>query len=229
MGKKKEAAAFPPESESELKKRAGRIVAILAKTYPGAKVPLNFKNPFELLVATMLAAQCTDARVNAVTPELFALYPDPQSLAKADVTDLERIIRSVSFYRTKSKAIQAASKMIVERFGGKMPEPLDDMVELPGVGRKTAHVVRGNALGLPAIFVDTHVIRVSGRLAITKESDPTKIEQDIAKLVPENNWTDFCNHMTTHGRTICVARNPRCPECPLKNDCPTGKQRLGIA
>lgn len=229
MAKKSKPEAAPAsESESELRKRAGRIQKLLAKAYPKALVPLNFNNPFELLVATVLAAQCTDARVNAVTPELFALYPDPKALAAADLTDIERVIRSVSFYHTKARNIQALSKVIAGQFNNKMPESMDELVELPGVGRKTAHVVRGNALGLPAIFVDTHVIRVSGRLAITASADPARIEQDIAKLVPESNWTAFCNQLTIHGRTICVARNPRCAECILNKDCPTGRQRLGI-
>ncbi|MEN6625384.1 MAG: endonuclease III [Candidatus Sumerlaeia bacterium] len=225
MGKKKE-PAFEPEAEADLKKRAGRIAALLAKDYAGKTMPLNFNSPFELLIATILAAQCTDARVNAVTPELFGHYPDPRALAGADVADVERIIRTTGFFHNKAKAIQAASRAIVERFGGRLPESIEDLTALPGVGRKTAHVVRGNALGLPAIFVDTHVIRVSGRLALTASADPARIETDIARLVPENTWTSFCNHMTWHGRSVCVARNPRCAECILNRDCPTGRRLL---
>ncbi|MCE5228206.1 endonuclease III [bacterium] len=217
-----------PEPEKELRARAGRIQKILAKTYPDARVPLDFKNPFELLIATILAAQCTDARVNTVTPELFKLYPDPKALAAADPADIERIIRPTGFYRNKAKSIQAASRAIAEQYNNKMPESLEELVKLPGVGRKTAHVVRGNALGLPAIFVDTHVMRLSGLLGLTANTDPTKIEFDLARLIPESGWTAFCNHLMWHGRTICIARKPKCAECVLNKDCPTGRQRLGM-
>ena len=215
-----------PESTADLKARAGRISKGLHKTYPEVHTALDFQTPFQLLIATILSAQCTDVAVNKATPGLFKQYPTPEKLAQADPAAIEKLIGSITFYKTKAKSIRNTTAMLLENFNGKVPEAMQDLVTLPGVGRKTANVLGGCAFGLPAIIVDTHVKRVSGRLALTESEDPERIEQDLMALLPEKEWTHFTNAMIWHGRQICIARKPKCPECPLLEDCPYGQTAL---
>ncbi len=223
MGAKK----VVPAPEPDLKARARRISKALRREYSGAQTALIFGNPWQLLVATILSAQCTDERVNMVTPVLFAAYPDAPALAAADPADVERIILSTGFFRQKTKAIIGCARAVAERHGGRIPESMEELTALPGVGRKTAHVVRGNAYGYPAIFVDTHFRRLAGRMELSASADPEKIEAEIAGLLPEREWTHFSNAMIWHGRRVCVARKPRCPDCVVNQDCPTGRRLLG--
>lgn len=205
--------------------RALDIVSLLKQMYPKAKCSLDFTNPFELLIATMLSAQSTDARVNIVTKSLFRKYPDPQSFAKADQVEMERDVRQTGFFRNKAKAVIAAGKAIVERHGGEVPRTMEELVALPGVGRKTANVVLGNAFKTPVgVVVDTHVARVSRRLGLTSNDDPVKIEQDLMKLIPQKEWTSFSHRLIYHGRQICIARKPKCAECRLNELCPSAEE-----
>ena len=204
----------------ELHKRAKRIVSLLKKQYPDAKCALNYENPLQLLVATVLSAQCTDVRVNMVTPALFARYPNAESFANADRGELETAIKSTGFFRNKARSIQESTKRIVSDYGGEVPNTLDDLVHLPGVGRKTANVILGNAFGVPGITVDTHVRRVSHRLGLTKHAIPEKIEQDLMELIPKKEWTAFSHRMIFHGRQVCHARKPKCEICILNRVCP---------
>ncbi len=213
-----------PADRAGLAARAAAIAAILERLYPDAATPLVHADALQLLVATILSAQCTDARVNLVTPELFARFPDAAALARAGRAELEEVIRSTGFYRNKAKAIQACCLGVVERFGGEVPRTLDELVTLPGVGRKTANVVLGSAYGIPGIVVDTHVQRLAGRLGLTKERDPVRIEFALQPLVPEAKWSRFSLWLIFHGRRVCVARKPRCSICPLAPHCP----RLGV-
>ncbi|MBU1701571.1 MAG: endonuclease III [Candidatus Eisenbacteria bacterium] len=208
-----------PPSPAE-KKRALRLHRVLAKAYPDTRCFLNFTNPWELLVATILSAQCTDARVNMVTPNLFKELPSVEKAAKVNPARLEKLIHSTGFYKNKSKSIKGAAQQLIERFDGKMPETLEELVTLPGVGRKTANVILGNAFGIPGITVDTHVRRVSQRLDFTKETDPDRIEQDLMLRIPQKEWTDFSHRTILHGRTVCDSRKPKCEDCPLLRDCP---------
>jgi len=202
--------------------RAADILRILRRTYPDAHCELVHRNPFELLVATILSAQCTDVRVNMVTPALFKKYPDARSMAGADPFDLENLIRSTGFYRNKAKNIRAASHALVEKHRGEVPRDLDALTVLPGVGRKTANVVLGNAYGIESgVVVDTHVGRLSQRLGLTKHRDPVKIERDLAKVVPRDSWTLWSHLLIWHGRRRCYARNPDCGHCELSSLCPT--------
>lgn len=204
------------------KKQAREVNKRLKKAYPEAKCSLDFTSPFELLIATILAAQSTDARVNIVTKALFRKYPTPQAFAKASQVEMEKDVRQTGFYRNKAKAVIACSTAIVEKHGGRVPQSMEDLTLLPGVGRKTANVVLGNAFGTPAgIVVDTHMTRVSGRLGLTSESDAVKIEGDLVPLLPKTEWTPFAHRVIDHGRTICVARSPKCPECVLNDICPS--------
>jgi endonuclease-3 len=203
-----------------LAERARRIVRALDLAYPDARTALHFRTPFELLVATILSAQCTDQKVNQVTAELFPRYGVPQALAAAEPAAIEAIVRPTGFYRQKTQSIQAASRDLVERFGGEVPEKLEDLVTLRGVARKTANVVLGNAFGVPGLAVDTHMARVNQRLGLTQHEDPVKIEADLAELVPRKHWTRYTNQVIHHGRVCCAARRPRCDECPLHDDCP---------
>ena len=214
-------AAHRPASE-----RIGPILAALQRAYPDAACTLNYRTPLELLVATILSAQCTDALVNKVTPELFTKYRAAKDYAAAELAALERDISRVNFYRNKAKSVQGACRMILERFGGQVPHRMEDLVELPGVARKTANVILGNAYHIQAgIVVDTHVMRVSQRLALTAQKDRDKIEQDLLGLVPERDWTRFGHRMIIHGRTICNAKAPKCPVCPLGEPlCPSFKK-----
>ena len=204
-----------------IKQRAQKVFAFLKKEYPNAKAALNFNNPFELLIATILSAQCTDARVNMVTPELFRKYPSPKHIAEADVRNLEKEIRSIGFYRQKAKSVINCSKSIMEKFGREVPRTMEQLLTLDGVGRKTANVLLGNAFGIPGIAVDTHVKRLSQRLGFSKENDPTKIEFDLMELFPEKNWMMLCHFLMSHGRKVCVARLPKCEICTVNKLCPS--------
>ena len=205
--------------------RAEEIAARLRRSYPKAKCSLDFTNPFELLIATMLSAQSTDVRVNIVTKSLFRKYPDPQTMAAASQAEMERDVRQTGFFRNKAKAVIAASKAIVERHGGRVPETMEELTALPGVGRKTANVVLANAFRKPVgVVVDTHVARVSGRLGLTAHSDPVKIEEDLMKLLPQKEWTSFSHRLIAHGREICVARKPKCAQCALNDVCPSAEE-----
>ncbi len=207
------------ENLEALRRRGERINAILAKTYPDARCSLNFRSPYELLVATILSAQCTDERVNQVTPEFFRRYPSPEALAKAELTDIEEAIRSTGFYRNKARALKGMAEALVERFGGEVPGGMEDLVQLPGVGRKTANVVLGNCFDTPGITVDTHVQRVAKRLGLTQNEIPEKIEQDLMQVIPQKDWTHFSHRTILHGRYVCQARKPQCDRCPLTELC----------
>jgi endonuclease-3 len=209
--------------------KVGPILKLLDQYYPEAHVTLDFTNPLEMLVATVLSAQCTDVRVNQVTPALFAKYPTAQDYAEAPLEELEEMIRPTGFFRNKAKSIKALCQKLVENFGGKVPASLEELVKLPGIGRKTANVVLGNAFGIPGIFVDTHLGRVSQRLGLTKEKDPVKIEFDLMPLIPKERWVKFSHQMIWHGRQICAARNPKCPQCPLLPYCDFGQKAPGRA
>jgi len=202
--------------------RANDIVVRLKQMYPKAKCALDFTNAFELLIATILSAQSTDARVNIVTKSLFRKYPGPQAFADASQVEMERDVKQTGFFRNKAKAVIAASKAIVERHNGEVPRTMDELTALPGVGRKTANVVLSNAFKIAVgIVVDTHVTRVSARLGLTASDDAVKIEQDLMKLIPQKEWTNFSHRIIAHGRTICIARKPKCAQCALNELCPS--------
>src|ERR1700676_4118780 len=214
------------------RERVQQLVQIFPEIYPGAHCELNFKNPLELLIATILSAQCTDKRVNMVTPALFKKYRTAADYAKAPQLELERAIRSTGFFRNKAKSIRAATSTIDKKFGGKVPDSMEELRELPGVGRKTANVVLGNAFGKnEGIVVDTHVIRLSQRLGLTKHKDPEKIEQDLMKLVPRECWAVWSHWLIWHGRRRCFARKPDCANCEVFRLCRSGKVflRTGLA
>src|SRR5438309_6112075 len=205
--------------------RALDIVSRLKQMYPKAKCTLDFTNPFELLIATMLSAQSTDVRVNIVTKSLFHKYPNPQAFANATQPEMERDVRQTGFFRNKARAVIAASKSIVEKHGGEVPRTMEELTALPGVGRKTANVVLGNAVNTAVgIVVDTHVTRVSGRLGLTSNVDAVKIEQDLMPLIPKKEWTNFSHRLIAHGRTICIARKPKCAQCALNDLCPSAEE-----
>ena len=211
-------------SRDRLPARAAEIYDRLAAHYPGAHCALDFATPFQLLVATILSAQCTDKRVNMVTPMLFKRYRTPDAMADADPAELEDMIKSTGFYRNKTKSLLGMSHAIVERFGGRVPNEMDDLVTLPGVGRKTANVVLGNAFGKnEGIVVDTHVSRVSQRLGLTRQSDPLTIEQELVQLFPRDRWTMLSHLLIEHGRQICEARRPKCEVCFLNDLCPSSR------
>ncbi|WP_107481107.1 endonuclease III [Streptomyces sp. IMTB 2501] len=215
-------AVKPPaqESPAALVRRARRINRELAEVYPYAHPELDFENPFELLVATVLSAQTTDLRVNQTTPALFARYPTPEDLAAANPEEVEEILRPCGFFRAKTKSVIGLSKALAEDFGGEVPGRLEDLVKLPGVGRKTAFVVLGNAFGRPGITVDTHFQRLVRRWQWTDETDPDKIEAAVGALFPKTEWTDLSHHVVWHGRRICHARKPACGACPIAPLCP---------
>lgn len=205
--------------------RVVRLIKAWPKIYPDAHTELNFKNPLELLIATILSAQCTDKRVNMVTPLLFKKYRSAKDYAAAPQAELENAIKSTGFFRNKTKSIRAATSTIANKFGGKVPDSMEKLRELPGVGRKTANVVLGNAFGInEGIVVDTHVIRLSQRLGLTKHKDPEKIEQDLMKLVPKEHWTNWSHWLIWHGRRRCYARKPDCSNCEVFRLCPSGKK-----
>lgn len=196
-------------------------VALFKRYYPDAHCALNHSNPFELLVATVLSAQCTDERVNLVTPALFKKYPTPQKMAKAPIEDLETLVRSTGFYKNKAKNLKAAATLLVEKYKGVIPQDLEALVQLPGVGRKTANVVLGNAFGIASgIVVDTHVTRLSRRLGWVKTENAVLIEKQLCKRVPENDWVMFSHYLISHGRAVCKARKPDCAHCFLEETCP---------
>ncbi len=200
--------------------RLSRILAFLDSTYPDARIVLDFKSPFQLLVATVLAAQCTDDRVNQVTPGLFGRWPDAAELSKATQDEVEAVVRSTGFYKNKAKAVRALAAALVADHGGAVPGDLDLLTKLPGVGRKTASVVLGGCFGKPALPVDTHVGRVSYRLGLTVSNDPVRIEQDLAGAIPAARWWDFTTRLGWHGRRICTGRKPLCDSCGLEPICP---------
>jgi len=207
--------------DPEKQAQAARVTKRLRADYPAATCALENETPFELLVATILSAQCTDERVNMVTPELFRRWPTAREMADAPINQLEKVIQSTGFFRNKAKNIKAASRDIVEKHGGDVPRTMEEMVSLAGVGRKTANVVLGTAFGMATgVVVDTHVTRLSQRLGLTEHTDPTKIEQDLMRLLPKSEWVDFAHRMIHHGRQICTARKPKCPICSMNTFCP---------
>ncbi|MBI3737200.1 endonuclease III [Candidatus Sumerlaeota bacterium] len=214
------------EAPAELKKRALRISNTLRKIYGAKGTALHFVDPFQLLVATILSAQCTDDQVNRTTPGLFAAYPDALMMGKAKPEAIEKLIHSTGFFRQKTKSILAVAKEITEKFGGRVPETMEELTSLPGVGRKTANLVRAMAFGHPGIIVDTHFRRLAQRLGLADTDDPTKIEFRIAELLPSAHWTEFSNSLIWHGRAICNARKPNCPECPVLKNCPFGQSQM---
>lgn len=205
------------------KGRTNEVVRRLADEYPEAVCELDHTNPFELLAATILSAQCTDARVNMVTPVLFGRYPNPADLAAANPADVEDIIRSTGFYQNKTRSLLGMAQGLVERFEGQVPTGLDDLVTLPGVGRKTGNVVRSVAFGLPGLPVDTHVLRLSKRLGLSTRDDPVKLELELNSYLPPPEWGPFSLRMILHGRRVCDAKNPRCAECVLEDICPSSR------
>ncbi|MGA9112932.1 MAG: endonuclease III [Candidatus Dormiibacterota bacterium] len=209
------------------RERATTVVERLAAEYPDAACALVHDGPLQLLVATILSAQCTDERVNLVTPGLFHRYPDAAAFAESDPAELEELIRSTGFFHTKARAIIAMSQEVVARFGGRVPDRMEDLVTLRGVGRKTANVVLGVAFGKPGFAVDTHVTRLTGRLKLSSSTDPVEIETDVCSMVPAAEWTDLGLRLILHGRQVCAARNPRCPVCVLNDVCPSA-QLLGL-
>lgn len=211
------------ETRLALVRRARRINRILAETYPYAVAELDFETPFELLVATVLSAQTTDVRVNAATPALFARFPDAHAMAAATEPELQELVRSTGFYRNKASAILRLSQELVARHDGEVPARLEDLVALPGVGRKTAFVVLGNAFGQPGITVDTHVGRLARRLGFTDETDPVKVEHAIAELMPRREWTNLSHTLIFHGRRVCHSRRPACGACPVARWCPSSE------
>lgn len=210
-----------PESRLALVRRARRVHRTLAETYPDARAELDFTTPLELLVATVLSAQTTDVRVNQTTPELFATYPDARAYAEANPEELEEILRPLGFFRAKAKAVIGLGAALVERFGGEVPGRLEDLVTLPGVGRKTANVVLGNAFGVPGLTVDTHFGRVARRLVFTAQEDPVKVETEVGELFPRKEWTMLSHHLVWHGRRVCLARTPACGACSIAHLCPS--------
>ena len=213
------------DSLSAKAERAAKIANVLAQHYGDVTCALHHESPFQLLVATILSAQCTDERVNATTPELFRQFPTPQKLAEASQEDVEKIIRPLGFFRAKATNIRGMAKTLMERHRGEIPNSLEELVELPGVGRKTANVVLGTAFGIPTgVVVDTHVRRITNLLGLVESKDPVKIEQQLMALLPDSEWIDFSHRLIHHGRRICVARRPQCANCPLLSLCP----RVGL-
>ena len=210
------------ESQVQIKQRTHKIVGRLTREFPDARCALDHRNAFELVAATILSAQCTDARVNMVTPVLFKTFPTAEALADADQAAVENIIKSTGFFRNKAKSLVGMARAVVERHGGQVPDTMDDLVKLPGVGRKTANVVLGNAFGKnEGIVVDTHVQRISGLLKLTREKTPEKIELALMPLVPRPKWTVFSHLLILHGRKTCIARRPLCGECRISDLCPS--------
>jgi len=209
-----------------LAERANKILDILEQAHPEATCALHYKNPYELVMATILSAQCTDEQVNLVTPALFRTYPNARALAEADTSALEALIRPTGFFRNKARSLIGLGQALVAHHGGRVPDTMEELVELPGVGRKTANVVLGTWFGKPAIPVDTHVTRLTGRLELTEETDPVRIEQDLMHLLPPAEWTFFSHALIWHGRRICKALRPQCPACALRKDCPWPTARV---
>ena len=200
--------------------RIDAILEVLAKTYPGVVCALNHRNAWELTVATILSAQCTDVRVNIVTPALFKAFPTPKAMAAASLPEIEELIRTTGFFRNKAKSIQGAGRAVTEEFAGKIPQTMEEILRLPGVARKTANVVLGSWYGIAlGVVVDTHVMRLSRRLELTKQTTPEKIERDLVKIIPQDRWINFSHELIHHGRQVCIARKPRCIDCTLEKLC----------
>lgn len=213
------------DARADLKQRARKIARALARAYPVAQCALHHHDPFQLLVATILSAQCTDERVNLVTPALFRRFPTPEKLAQASQAEVERLIQSTGFFRAKARSLRGMAQTLVARFGSQLPRTVDELVELPGVGRKTANVLLGTAFGIASgVVVDTHVRRITRLLGLTRHNDPAKIELDLMKLLPRKEWVNFSHRLIHHGRRICIARRPKCLECPILQLCP----RVGL-
>ncbi|WOD37824.1 endonuclease III [Nodosilinea sp. E11] len=216
--------SMPNQRRASKKQRAIEILIRLKRLYPDAPCSLDFENPLQLMIATMLAAQCTDERVNLVTPALFAAYPDVYAFAEADLNDLERLVKSTGFYRNKAKNIRAACQKIITEFGGEVPRRMEHLVSLPGIARKTANVVLAHGFGINAgVTVDTHVKRITNLLGLTQYADPVKIERDLMKLLPQPDWENWSIRLVYHGRAVCNARNPKCGMCDLADLCPSAK------
>ncbi|MFA7237735.1 MAG: endonuclease III [Phycisphaeraceae bacterium] len=215
------AAKKTTAAAGDAKKRAGSIYRKLVKLYPAAHTALEHRDAYQLLVATILSAQCTDERVNKTTPALFGKYPDAATLAESEQEDVEKIVHSCGFYRAKAKNIRGAAQVIVEQFDGNVPQTMDQLLKLPGVARKTANCVLGNCFGKnEGVVVDTHVKRLAFRMGFTKHADPVKVERDLMTLIPRKNWTMLSHLLIYHGRQVCMARGPKCDECPLADLCP---------
>lgn len=221
MAKSQDGRNPRPQSDPALRKRARQMLRTLRRTFPQAGCSLDFTDPFELMVATILSAQCTDAQVNKVTPELFRRFPDAQAFAEAPLEEIEEAIHSTGFYHNKAKNIQGAARGVLERFGGRVPETLSELLTLPGVGRKTGNVVLGVAFQkAEGVVVDTHAMRVSRRMGWTTQKTPEKIERDLMELFPQKDWIALTHLLILHGRRFCPARKPHCEECPLNEECP---------
>ncbi len=212
-----------PTTLTAKKARIADVISILSQKYPDVKIQLEHENPFELLVATILSAQCTDARVNIVTKDLFAKYKIPSDYLIVDVEELEQDIFSTGFYKAKTRNIRGACKMIIEDFGGEVPQTMENLLKLPGVGRKTANVILGHCFDTPGIVVDTHVIRISNLLGFVNTSDAVKIEYELMKLIPKQLWVIFTHYFINHGRNTCIARRPKCSICEIAHLCPSAR------
>jgi len=213
---------MPRESRKARRERAAEIFQILEKEYPEAETALNHENPFQLAVATILSAQCTDERVNMVTPELFRRFPDPEALAEAPPDEVEEIIHSTGFFRNKARNIVGMASAVLEEHDGQLPRSIQGLTALPGIGRKTANVILGNAFGIDeGVVVDTHVKRLAGRMGLTRETAPEKVERDLMEIFPREDWTLLSHLLILHGRAVCPARKPRCGECPVAHLCPS--------
>jgi len=225
-GKGKGTRCGDPERAEELRERAERIADALRKLYPSPRLELEFENPFQLLVAAILAAQESDRKVNEVCRELFRKYRTPEDIARAPLPELERDLSSINFYRRKAKLLKRCCEALLERFGGEIPRSVEEMVKLPGVGRKTANMVLGGAFGLPAIIVDRHVLRVSRRIGFTQQEDPDKVEMELREIVPRERWTEFSLLLLNHGKEICLARTPLCERCPICELCDSCRLKI---
>ncbi|MCB0713150.1 MAG: endonuclease III [Ignavibacteriae bacterium] len=212
-----------PESPTATRKRAVKIIALLEETYSEAKIALHYNSPFQLLIATILSAQCTDERVNSVTPGLFEHYPTPQDFLAAPVEELEQAIFSTGFYRNKAKSIRGACEALITEHGREVPRTMEELITLPGVGRKTANVLLGHCFGVPGLVVDTHVKRISNLLRLADSQNPDVIEKQLEEVVPKEKWVKFSHLLAEHGRAICIARRPKCPECPVVLLCPSAQ------
>jgi endonuclease-3 len=216
------------KTNKALKDRTRKIIGLLKRSYPDAKCALNHSNPFELLIATILSAQCTDQRVNIVTADLFRKYRKPADYLKVSRHELEKDIRTTGFFRNKTKSIQGTARLLTDQYGGEVPNSMDELLELPGVARKTANVVMGNAFGIASgVVVDTHVTRLSHRLGLSEEKTAEKIESDLIELVPKKDWVIFPHLLITHGRRVCKARSPACDQCVLEKSCPSSFLKTG--
>lgn len=211
---------MPTESLQKKRERAANIVSILEDMHPDAEIALHYQTPFQLLVATILAAQCTDARVNMVTPALFQKFPTPQAFLDAPIEELEQAIFSTGFYRNKARSIRNACGMIVEEFGGEVPRTMEELLRLPGVGRKTANVLLGHCFNTPGVVVDTHVKRISNLLGLVASEDPENIEEQLMEVIAKEKWVRFSHLLAEHGRAVCIARRPKCEVCPVGGLCP---------